>query len=381
MGVNHDKYDPKKHHVVSNASCTTNCLAPVAKVLNDTFGIVKGQMTTIHSLHERPEDPGPAPQGPAPRPRRRAVDDPDLHRRGQGHLPGDPRAEGQAGRRRHPRPHPERLARGPHGRSSRSRPRPRRSTRPSRRRRPGPMKGVLEVTDEELVSIDFRGNPHSSIVDARPHQGRGRHPGQGLLLVRQRVGLLQPGEGPAPLHGRKTRPTPRARAMAKKTVRDLSDLTGHAGLRARGLQRPARRTGRSPTTRASAPRCRRCELPASKAGARLVLASHLGRPKKGPAPEFSLTPVAARLAELLGRPVAMAADCVGRRRARSWPAALADGGVLLLENVRFHPEEEKNDPAFAEQLDRRQRAPPSSSTTPSAPPTAPTPRPRASRTT
>lgn len=49
MGVNHDKYDAKKHNIVSNASCTTNCLAPVAKVLNDSFGIVKGQMTTIHS--------------------------------------------------------------------------------------------------------------------------------------------------------------------------------------------------------------------------------------------------------------------------------------------------------------------------------------------
>lgn len=49
LGVNSDLYDPKKHHVVSNASCTTNCLAPAAKVLNDTFGIVKGLMTTIHS--------------------------------------------------------------------------------------------------------------------------------------------------------------------------------------------------------------------------------------------------------------------------------------------------------------------------------------------
>ncbi|MBI2897629.1 MAG: type I glyceraldehyde-3-phosphate dehydrogenase [Deltaproteobacteria bacterium] len=48
-GVNHDKYDPAKHTVVSNASCTTNCLAPIAKVINDRFGIVKGQMTTIHS--------------------------------------------------------------------------------------------------------------------------------------------------------------------------------------------------------------------------------------------------------------------------------------------------------------------------------------------
>src|SRR6185295_12805639 len=49
MGVNHEKYDTSKHHIVSNASCTTNCLAPVAKVLHDSFGIVRGQMTTIHS--------------------------------------------------------------------------------------------------------------------------------------------------------------------------------------------------------------------------------------------------------------------------------------------------------------------------------------------
>jgi glyceraldehyde 3-phosphate dehydrogenase len=49
LGVNHDKYNPAKHHIVSNASCTTNCLAPVAKVLQDSFGIVKGSMTTIHS--------------------------------------------------------------------------------------------------------------------------------------------------------------------------------------------------------------------------------------------------------------------------------------------------------------------------------------------
>jgi glyceraldehyde 3-phosphate dehydrogenase len=49
MGVNHEKYDPKSHNIVSNASCTTNCLAPVARVLHDSFGIVKGQMTTVHS--------------------------------------------------------------------------------------------------------------------------------------------------------------------------------------------------------------------------------------------------------------------------------------------------------------------------------------------
>jgi phosphoglycerate kinase len=84
-------------------------------------------------------------------------------------------------------------------------------------------------------------------------------------------------------------------------------------------------------------------------GARLVLASHLGRPKGGPDPKFSLRPVADRLAELLSKPVAFAADCVGPE-AESKSRALADGGVLVLENVRFHPEEEKNDPDFSKQL-------------------------------
>ena len=84
-------------------------------------------------------------------------------------------------------------------------------------------------------------------------------------------------------------------------------------------------------------------------GAQLVLASHLGRPKKGPAPELSLRPVAGRLSELIGKPVLMAPDCVGAE-VRKVASALADGSVVLLENVRFHPEEEKNDPAFAKSL-------------------------------
>src|SRR5579883_2811950 len=82
-------------------------------------------------------------------------------------------------------------------------------------------------------------------------------------------------------------------------------------------------------------------------GAAVVLASHLGRPKGKPNPEMSLKPVAKRLAELLGREVKMAPDCVGPEVAKMRPAA---GEVLLLENLRFHPEEEKNDPGFSKQL-------------------------------
>ena len=84
-------------------------------------------------------------------------------------------------------------------------------------------------------------------------------------------------------------------------------------------------------------------------GARLVLASHLGRPKGGPDPKYSLRPAAKKLEELLGRPVAFALDCVGPG-AEGQSKALRDGEVLVLENVRFHPEEEKNDETFSKQL-------------------------------
>src|SRR4029077_18936504 len=88
---------------------------------------------------------------------------------------------------------------------------------------------------------------------------------------------------------------------------------------------------------------------ARKRGARLVLASHLGRPKGKHDPKYSLKPVAAKLAELLGLPVDFAADCVGPD-AEAKSRAVANGGVLLLENVRYHPEEEANDENFSRQL-------------------------------
>ena len=84
-------------------------------------------------------------------------------------------------------------------------------------------------------------------------------------------------------------------------------------------------------------------------GARVILASHLGRPKGERVDKYRLRPVAEHLAELLKRPVAFADDCIGEA-AQSKVNALADGDVLLLENLRFHREEEKNDDEFAKQL-------------------------------
>ncbi|HUL16825.1 MAG TPA: phosphoglycerate kinase [Terriglobales bacterium] len=84
-------------------------------------------------------------------------------------------------------------------------------------------------------------------------------------------------------------------------------------------------------------------------GGRLVLASHLGRPKGGPEPKYSLKPAAKKLEELLERPVVFATDCVGPESEQQ-SKTLKDGDMLLLENVRFHPEEEKNDEAFSKQL-------------------------------
>src|SRR6185503_7858471 len=88
---------------------------------------------------------------------------------------------------------------------------------------------------------------------------------------------------------------------------------------------------------------------ATAQGARVILASHLGRPKGERVEKYSLKPVAEHLSSLLSKPVAFASDCVGEE-AESAVAAMQDGDILLLENLRFHKEEEKNDEGFARQL-------------------------------
>ena len=115
MGVNNTSYD-KSMDFVSNASCTTNCLAPVAKVLQDTFGIKEGLMTTVH--HRQPEDRGRHLQeGLAGRPGGLREHHPLLHRCGQGGGQGDPRPVREAHGHVPPGAHPGRLRGGPHRRA------------------------------------------------------------------------------------------------------------------------------------------------------------------------------------------------------------------------------------------------------------------------
>ena len=164
LGVNDKTYDPKNHHVVSNASCTTNCLAPVAKVLQDTFGIHSGTMTTIHSYTND----------------QRLLDLPhkDLRRARAAALSMIPSSTGAAKALHLVIPE---LKGKLDGYSMRvptpnvsvvdlvvfvEKPATKESVNAAlKAAAQGAMKGILDYTEEELVSIDFRGNAHSSIVD------------------------------------------------------------------------------------------------------------------------------------------------------------------------------------------------------------------------
>jgi glyceraldehyde 3-phosphate dehydrogenase len=165
LGVNDEKYDPQHHHIISNASCTTNCLAPLAKVIHESFGIKKGWMTTIHSYTNDQQ----------------LLDLPhkDLRRARAAGLSMIPTTTGAAlavgevlpelkGKldgfaMRVPTPNVsvvdlaalvDKKTSGDEVNAA------------LKQAAEGPLKGILQFSTEELVSIDFKGNPHSSIVDA-----------------------------------------------------------------------------------------------------------------------------------------------------------------------------------------------------------------------
>ena len=165
MGVNEDRYDAESHHILSNASCTTNCLAPVVKVLHERFGLKKGVMTTVHSYTND----------------QRLLDLPhsDLRRARAAGVNMIPTSTGAAKAVTKVLPELEGRLDGIAVRV----PTPNVSLtdltafleRPAsaeevnaalREAADGPLNGVLQVSDEPLVSIDFQGNPHSSVVDA-----------------------------------------------------------------------------------------------------------------------------------------------------------------------------------------------------------------------
>jgi phosphoglycerate kinase len=135
--------------------------------------------------------------------------------------------------------------------------------------------------------------------------------------------------------------------MSKKTIKQL-DLKGRRVLMRVDFNVPIKNGEIKDDTRI------RASLPTIQyaldhGAASLVLCSHLGRPKGKPNPEYTLKPVAARLGDLIKRPVVFAEDCVGEPATRAIAQA-GSNGVVLLENLRFHAEEEKNDPGFAKQL-------------------------------
>ena len=165
LGVNDKTYDPAKHHVVSNASCTTNCLAPVAKVLNDTFKIISGAMTTIHSYTND----------------QRLLDLPhkDLRRARAAAINMIPSSTGAAKALKLVIPELDGKLDGYSMRVPTpnvsvvdltvfvEKPATKESVNAALKAAAnGPMKGILGYTEEELVSSDFKGNSNSSIVDA-----------------------------------------------------------------------------------------------------------------------------------------------------------------------------------------------------------------------
>ena len=165
LGVNHESYDPKKHSIISNASCTTNCLAPVAKVLNDNFGIVKGLMTTVHAYTND----------------QKILDLPhkDLRRARAAALSMIPTSTGAAKAVSLVLPELKGKLDGMAIRvpvptvsvvdltAELSKPTTAEEINAAfKSAANGKLKGVLQYVDEELVSVDFKGNPHSSIFDA-----------------------------------------------------------------------------------------------------------------------------------------------------------------------------------------------------------------------
>ena len=370
LGVNETMYDPAQHHILSNASCTTNCLAPAAKVVDDNFGIIKGLMTTVHAYTND----------------QRILDlvHKDLRRARAAALNIIPTSTGAARAIGLVLPN----LKGKFDGISLRVPTPTVSivdfvalvSKPTttaemldafRAAANGPMQGILGVCEEPLVSMDFKGDPRSSIIDAASTQvldgdfvkvmswydnewgysmPRGRP-----LQIPQRQGALGPSASqPWPgervhllarpfLYGQLVQPS--FDKMNKKTIRDF-DPRGKRVLVRVDFNVPIDEHGQiTDDTRI------RAALPTLnyllERGASLILMSHLGRPKDAPDPKYSLAPVAHHLQSLLpDYRVRMATEVTGPG-VDTLVKNMGPGDIVMLENVRFTPGEKKGDPAYA----------------------------------
>src|SRR6266851_231091 len=288
-------------------------------------------------LHERPADSRPAPQGLTPRPGCRAEHHPDHHRGRESHGPRDPGGEGED--RRHLPAGPDlgclhrrarrRGAEGDDGRGGQRRLQAGGAGRPeghSRRQRRAPR---------------LRGLHRQSVFECRGrdvHQRDRRHLRARLVVVRQRDGLLGTVRRPLGLH---RRPQP----VSKRTLADLpaAALDGKRALVRVDFNVPLKGGVVTDDSRI------RAALPTinylREKGARVVLLSHLGRPKGGPDPAYSLQLIRRDVERLIGAPVEFIPDpAAGVAASKRLPR----GGVALVENTRFWPGEEQNDPHLAQ---------------------------------
>jgi glyceraldehyde 3-phosphate dehydrogenase len=350
MGVNDEEYSPEKHHIVSNASCTTNCLAPVVHVLmKEGFGIETGLMTTIHA-YTATQKTVDGPSKKDWRGGRAAAINIIPSSTGAAKAVGEviPATRGKLTGMSFRVPVANvsvvdltfRTARDTSIKEI---------DQAMRRASETYLKGILGVCDEDLVSTDFIHDDRSSIYDAKATlennlKGEKRffkvvswydnEWGYSLRVVDLALKMARLG-------------VDRGDNLVLKGI-EHGDLKGKRAFLRVDFNVPMEGGKITDDFRivSSLASIRK----AMAAGARLVLASHLGRPaEKGYEAEFSLKPAADRLAELLGKPVKFIPDCIGPA-AREAVASLQDGEVALLENLRFYPGEASNDGAFSEEL-------------------------------
>ena len=351
MGVNDNEYNPNKHHIVSNASCTTNCLAPVVHViLKSGIGIESGLMTTIHSYTATQKTvDGPSKKDwrggraaainiiPSTTGAAKAVGEvlPATRGRLTGMSFRIPTANVSV---------VDLTFRSTHESSIEEIDKAMRAASNTY------LKGYLGVSDEELVSTDFIHDPRSSIYDARATLENNLKGDRRLFKIIswydnewgyscRVIDLLR-------YMAKQDQSAPKVAATAvvinKMTIRDV-DIKNKRVMMRVDFNVPIEKGKITDDTRIVE------SLPTIKyaieQGAKIILLSHLGRPK-GITPEFSLKPVAERLGQLLGKPVQFVPETYGVA-VDSAVADLKIGDVVLLENTRFEKEEEKGDFSLA----------------------------------